>query len=62
MKEIGRVHGKMHTYTIEEDSGFFSTRYRVVRDDGRVLSSTDSRASAFRKAHELAGKGSYESP
>ena len=60
MREIGHVHGKTHTYTVKENSGFFNTSYYVVRDDGKSWGSYSSRAAAFRAAHEKAGRGAYE--
>lgn len=60
MREIGHVHGRYHTYIVKEDSGFFSTKYYVARDDGKSWGSFSSRAAAFRKAHELGGPDSYE--
>lgn len=61
MKEIGRVHGKHHTYVVKHDSGVFSTKYYLLRDDGKSFGAYSSRAAAFRAAHEKAGPDSYES-
>ena len=61
MKEVGRVHGKYHTYIVKEDSGVFSTKYYLVRDDGKSWGSYSSRAAAFRAAHEKAGPNAHES-
>ena len=61
MKEIGRVHGRNHTYVIKEDTGVFSTKYYIRRDDGKSYGSYSSRGSAFRAAHDEAGPDSYES-
>lgn len=58
---VGKVHGKYHTYSIIKESGVFATKYKVKRDDGRVLSSYGSRADAFRRAHNEAGPDAYES-
>lgn len=61
MKEIGRVHGKHHTYVVKQDSRVFSTKYYLIRDDGKSFGSYSSRAAAFRAAHEKAGPDFYES-
>jgi len=60
LMEIGRVHGQHHTYTVKEDTGLFSTKYYIARDEGKSFGSYSSRAAAFRAAHEKAGRGSYE--
>jgi len=58
---IGTVHGKHHTFEIKKRSSTFgSSTYFVVRDDGKVSGSYDSRAAAFKAAHEQAGPDSYE--
>ena len=60
MEEIGKVHGKHHSYVVTKDSGLFATKYYLIRDDGKAYGSYGSRAAAFRAAHEKAGHGSYE--
>jgi hypothetical protein len=61
-EEIGRVHGKNHTYTIVKHHGSFSPDlYCVVRDDDKNEGRFHSRADAFREAHEKAGPNAYES-
>ncbi len=61
MEEIGTVHGDHHTFVVKKDSGVFSTKYYLRRDDGKSYGSYSSRASAFRAAHDKAGSGAYES-
>lgn len=58
---IGKVHGKHHTYEIKKVSHTFgSSQYYVVRDDGKSFGSYESRAAAFKAAHEKAGPNAYE--
>lgn len=60
MKEIGCVHGKYNSYVIKEDSGVFSSKYYIIRNDGKTYGYYKSRAEAFRAAHEKGGPKSYE--
>ncbi|MDP2652600.1 MAG: hypothetical protein Q8Q08_01055 [Candidatus Omnitrophota bacterium] len=61
-KVIGRVHGKHSDYLIKEvGSIIMGSQYYVVRDsDGQTWGSYDSRAAAYRAAHEKAGPDATE--
>ena len=60
--EIGRIHGKNHTYSIMlHKVSFGDDLYIVRRDDGKTIDRLRSRADAYRKAHDEAGPNAYES-
>jgi len=59
-KIIAKVHGKHYTYNVVENSGVWSTKYDVYKDD-KYLCTYKYRSDAVARAHKEAGPGAYES-
>ncbi|HID44177.1 MAG TPA: hypothetical protein EYP34_00285 [Chromatiaceae bacterium] len=57
---VVRVHGKYNTFNVVKNSGTWSTKYEVYKDE-KYLCSFSSRADAVRRAHKEAGPNAYES-